>query len=82
MNIIASILELLKIFSKVIAASKCDPLVRIEKQAMSQKLDLLKSFFQNKRSTRIGRPQLKIRNQIMAYRWTFGKDPLKLEKML
>ena len=33
--IIASILELLKIFSEVIVASKCGPLARIEKQAMS-----------------------------------------------
>ena len=35
LNIIASILELLKIFSEVIVASKCGPLARIEKQAMS-----------------------------------------------
>ena len=34
LNIIASILELLKISSKVIAL-KCGPLARIEKQAMS-----------------------------------------------
>ena len=34
LNIIASILELLKIFSEVIVASKCNPLGRIEKQAM------------------------------------------------
>ena len=27
-------------------------------------------------------PQLKTENQIMAYRWTFRKDPLKLEKIL
>ena len=27
-------------------------------------------------------PQLKIKNQIMAYRWIFRKDPLKLEKIL
>ena len=27
-------------------------------------------------------PQLKIKNQIMAYRWTFRKDPLKLENIL
>ena len=26
-------------------------------------------------------PQLKIKSQIMAYRWTFGKDPLNLEKL-
>ena len=25
-------------------------------------------------------PQLKIKNQIMSYRWTLRKDPLKLEK--
>ena len=37
LNIIASILELLKIFTEVIVASKCDPLARIEKQAMSKK---------------------------------------------
>ena len=35
LNIIAAILEPLKIFSEVIVASKCDPLGRIEKQAMS-----------------------------------------------
>ena len=35
LNIITSILELLKIFSKVTVASKCGPLARIEKQAMS-----------------------------------------------
>ena len=35
LNIIASILELLKIFSELIVASKCGPLARIEKQAMS-----------------------------------------------
>ena len=26
-------------------------------------------------------PQLTIKNQIMAYRWTFGKDPQILEKV-
>ena len=35
LNIIASILELLKIFSEVIVASKCGPLAKIEKRAMS-----------------------------------------------
>ena len=35
LNIIASIRELLKIFSEVILASKCGPLAKIEKQAMS-----------------------------------------------
>ena len=44
MNIIASTQELLKVFSEVIVASKCGPLARIEKQAVSQKLDLLKSL--------------------------------------
>ena len=39
-----------------------------------------KTFVKNKRSTRINGPQLKLENQIMAYRWTFKKDPLKLEK--
>ena len=34
LNIIASLLELLKIFSEVIVTSKCGPLARIEKQAM------------------------------------------------
>ena len=38
-------------------------------------------FLQNKKSTRISGPQLKIKNQIMAYRLTFEKDPLKLEKI-
>ena len=37
-------------------------------------------FLQNKRSTLISSPPLKIKNQITAYRWTFGKDPLNLEK--
>ena len=32
---IVSILDLLKIFSEVIVASKCGPLAKIEKQAMS-----------------------------------------------
>ena len=35
LNIIASILELLKIFSEVIVASKCGPLARVGKQAIS-----------------------------------------------
>ena len=59
LNIIASILELLKIFTEVIVASKCDPLARIEKQGYVKKNCLC--------------PQLKIKNQIMGYRWTFGK---------
>ena len=37
---------------------------------------------QNKENTRISGLQLKIKNQIMAYCWTFGKDPQKLEKIL
>ena len=36
----------------------------------------------NKGSNCINGPQLKVKNQIMAYFWTFGKDPLKLEKIL
>ena len=39
LNIIASILALLKIFFEVIAASKSCPLARIEKQAVSLKLE-------------------------------------------
>ena len=35
LNIIASILELLKILYEVIVASKCCPLAWVEKQAMS-----------------------------------------------
>ena len=35
LNLIASALDLLKIFSEVIVASKCCPLARIEKQAIS-----------------------------------------------
>ena len=35
LNIIASILKLLKIFTEVIVASKCGALARIEKEAMS-----------------------------------------------
>ena len=49
-------------FSEVIVTSKCGPLARIEKQAMSSKLD------QPKRSTRISGQQLRIKNQIMATR--------------
>ena len=37
-------MELLKILSEVIVESTCDPLARIEKQAISQKLKLLKSL--------------------------------------
>ena len=37
-------MQLLKLFSEIIVASKCGPLARIEKQAMSLKVDLLKSF--------------------------------------
>ena len=43
LNIVASILEILKIFSKIMAASKYGPRAWIEKQAI-QNLDLLKSF--------------------------------------
>ena len=39
-------------------------------------------FFENKRNTHISGPQLRIKNQIMAYRWTFRIDPLKLENIL
>ena len=38
--------------------------------------------FDTQRWTRISSPQLKIKNQTMAYRWTFKKDPLKLEEIL
>ena len=38
------------------------------------------NFFQNKKSTLISSPQLKIKNQIMAYHWPLGKDPLNLQK--
>ena len=34
LNIIASILDLLKTFSEMIVASKCSPLARSEKQAV------------------------------------------------
>ena len=67
MNIIASILELVKIFSEVIVASKCGPLARIEKQGMSQKLDLMKSFCKTRGNRCISGPHLKIKNQIKAY---------------
>ena len=39
-------------------------------------------FLWNKRNTCISRRQSKIKSEIMAYRWTFGKDLLKLEKGL
>ena len=41
---IVSILDLLKILSAVIVPSKCGPLTKTEKQAMSKKVDLLKIF--------------------------------------
>ena len=37
-------------------------------------------FLSNKRSTRINSPELKFKNQIIAYRWTFEKDSQKLDK--
>ena len=39
-------------------------------------------FIHNKRSTRLSGPQLEIKNQILAYRWIFRKNPRKLEKIL
>ena len=39
-------------------------------------------FLYNERSTLKSGLQLKIKNHIMAYRWTFKKVPLKLEKIL
>ena len=39
-------------------------------------------FLLNKRSTHISGPQLKIKTQIMEYRWIFWKDPQKLDKIL
>ena len=45
LNIIASILELLKIFSEVIVASKCVPLASIEKQANVIKTGPTEKFF-------------------------------------
>ena len=44
LNKTASTLDLREIFFEVIVASKYGPLARIEKQTMSYKLDLLKSF--------------------------------------
>ena len=44
LNITASTLDLREIFFEVIVASKYGPQARIEKQTMSYKLDLLKSF--------------------------------------
>ena len=46
---------------------------------MSWKLDLLKSL--SKRSTSVNDPQLKIKNQIIAYHWTFGKDSQQIDKI-
>ena len=39
-------------------------------------------FLQNKRNPCISEPELKIKNQIIIYRWTFWKDSLKSEKVL
>ena len=67
-NIVASIQEFLEIFSEVIEGSKYGPLVMIKKQTVS--------WHPYKWS------KMKDQNQIMAYSWTFGKHPLKLEKTL
>ena len=37
---------------------------------------------QNKRRTGTSGPQLKIKNQIIAYLWTLGEGPLKWDKIL
>ena len=54
LKITAPILKLLKIWRKLIVASTCGSLARIEKQAISLKLDLMKRFSEKhpcKRST-------------------------------
>ena len=38
-------------------------------------------FLQNEKNTLINGVQLKVKNQIMTYCWTFGKDPLKWPKI-
>ena len=46
------------------------------------KTGLTEKFLSNKRNALISGPNLKIKNQIMTYRWTFGTDLLKLAKSL
>ena len=75
-------MDLLKKFSEVIVASKFGPLARTKLSYVIKINYVIKTgpaekCLKNKRSTRISDPQLKIKNQIMAYRQTFGKDPLK-----
>ena len=77
-------LEILKILSEVIVESKCSPLARIEKQAMSKKADLLKSFpkIRVQACNAYKRSTIKDQKSNYCIPWTFGKDPLKLEKIL
>ena len=56
-------------FPEVVVGSKCSPL--------GSKTGPTEKFLQNKRSTRISGSQLKIKNQIMAYRWLFAEKILK-----
>ena len=46
------------------------------------KIGPTEKFFLNKKSSGISDRQSNIKNQIMAYRWTFRKDSVKLEKIL
>ena len=80
LNVIASLLDFFKIFSEVLIASECSPLARLCQAVI--KTGPTEMFLENKRNTRISGPQLKIINQIMTYRWSFGKDPLKQDKIL
>ena len=56
----------MKIFSEVIVAFKCGPLARIETGYVI-KTGPNEKFLQNKISTYISGPHLKIKNQIKAY---------------
>ena len=44
-----------------------------KKQAMSEKVELLKNFSKIREAPCVSGPQLKIKNEIMRYCWTFGK---------
>ena len=73
-------LDLCKTFSETIVASKWRSTSKDWKTDCVIKTGPTDKFLENKRSTFVSCPPLKIKNQVMTYRWTFGKDCLKLEK--
>ena len=68
--------------SEIIVAYTCDPPSKEWKTGYAIMTGPTEKLLEDKRSNCISGPQLKIKNQIMAYWWTSGKDPLKLQKIL